>query len=127
MSNLFKSRLFLGVMIGAVTVAALAMFAFAFVSTANADCTITATLRVGSTGVQVQCLQTIVGATADGKFGPMTKAAVMAWQSGRGLVADGVVGPLTRAALMGAPQSGLPAGCTSTSGFSPTTRMSCSC
>lgn len=94
---------------------------------AAADCaaTITTTLRVGSAGVQVQCLQTIVGATADGAFGPMTKASVMAWQAGHGLVADGVVGPMTRAALMGAPTGNFPAGCTSASGYSSTTGMAC--
>ena len=109
-----------------LAVAVLATFGMVAVQNANADCSITSTLRVGSVGVQVQCLQTIVGASADGKFGPLTKAAVMAWQSGHGLVADGVVGPLTRAALAGAPSSGgLPAGCTSTSGFSPTTGAPC--
>src|SRR3989338_5182293 len=123
MSNLLKSKFLLGVL---VVVAVFAVVGAVAPSQAAADCTIFTTLRQGSAGLEVQCLQGIVGATADGKFGPLTKAAVMAWQAGRGLVADGVVGPLTRAALMGAPQSGLPAGCTSTSGFSPTTGMSCS-
>lgn len=35
----------------------------------------------------------------DGKFGPGTRAAVIAFQKSRGLQADGVVGPLTSAAL----------------------------
>jgi hypothetical protein len=125
MSKLFKSKFLLGVMVVAVLVAGgVALNA----NSASADCatTITMTLRVGSSGVQVQCVQTIVGATADGAFGPLTKAAVMAWQAGHGLVADGVVGPMTRAAMMGAPMSGAyPAGCTSTAGFSPTTGMPC--
>lgn len=92
---------------------------------AAADCTIVSTLRAGSVGAEVSCLQTIVGATADGKFGPMTKAAVMAWQAGHGLVADGVVGAMTRAALMGAPTGNFPAGCTSASGYSSTTGVKC--
>lgn len=61
----------------------------------------TVTLRVGSTGSQVMAMQKVVGATADGKFGPATKAAVMAWQSNNGLVADGIVGPNTGAAMSG--------------------------
>ena len=92
---------------------------------AAADCSITSTLRVGSVGTEVSCLQSIVGATADGKFGPMTKASVMAWQAGHSLVADGVVGALTRAALMGAPTGNFPAGCTSASGYSSTTGVAC--
>jgi len=36
---------------------------------------------------------------ADGVYGPMTAAAVVAFQSSRQLDADGIVGPLTRAAL----------------------------
>lgn len=61
----------------------------------------TVTLRVGSTGSQVMAMQKVVGTTADGKFGPATKAAVMAWQSNNGLVADGIVGPNTGAAMSG--------------------------
>lgn len=61
----------------------------------------TVTLRVGSTGSQVMAMQKVVGTTADGVFGPATKAAVMAWQSNNGLVADGIVGPNTGAAMSG--------------------------
>ncbi len=95
--------------------------------TASADCTITSTLRVGSVGLQVQCLQGILGVTADGKFGPITRAAVVAWQRAHGLVADGIVGPITRAALMaqGAVSGNFPPGCTSASGFSVTTGQPC--
>jgi peptidoglycan hydrolase-like protein with peptidoglycan-binding domain len=125
MSNILNLK---GVKLFAIIVLAaalLATFGMVAVQKASADCSIMSTLRVGSTGVEVQCLQSIVGATADGKFGPMTQAAVMAWQSGHGLVADGVVGPLSRAALMGAPSGNFPAGCTSASGFSPTTGTKC--
>jgi peptidoglycan hydrolase-like protein with peptidoglycan-binding domain len=59
----------------------------------------TVTLKVGSTGSQVMAMQGVIGATADGKFGPMTKSKVMAFQSAHGLTADGVVGAMTGAAL----------------------------
>ncbi|MFZ3011691.1 MAG: peptidoglycan-binding domain-containing protein [Minisyncoccia bacterium] len=121
MSKLLKSKFLLGVLVVATL-----FVGFAFnANSAAADCSITTTLRAGSVGTEVQCLQTIIGATADGKFGPMTKAAVMAWQAGHGLVADGVVGAMTRAALMGAPTGNFPAGCTSASGYSATTGVKC--
>lgn len=57
----------------------------------------TTTLRVGSKGEAVKAVQTCVGATADGSFGPMTKAKVMAWQATMGLTADGVFGNMSKA------------------------------
>jgi hypothetical protein len=145
MSKLLKSKFLLGVLVVAVMVVGFA--ALSVDKAAAADCTITATLRVGSVGTEVSCLQSMIGVTADGKFGPMTKASVMAWQASKGLVADGVVGPMSRAALMGStpvasgcqagwafnPVTGascsvstsLPAGCTSTSGYSVTTGTKC--
>jgi len=86
------------------------------------------TLRVGSTGVYVSTLQSFVGAVADGSFGPMTKAKVMAWQAANGLTADGVFGPLSKAKAnaVGAPVTGTyPAGCTSSAGYSTTTGLPC--
>lgn len=56
-----------------------------------------AVLKVGSKGQYVKNLQSFVGTTADGDFGPMTKAKVMAWQSNNGLVADGIFGPASKA------------------------------
>lgn len=41
----------------------------------------------------------------DGKLGPKTKSAVVAFQRKKGLVADGIAGPLTRKALKAAPDS----------------------
>src|SRR3989338_7551394 len=122
MSNLLKSKIFFGVMIVAVVLVAGAF-------TAEAAYTHTVTLKQGSSGAQVSSLQTTLGGLAvDGNFGPMTKAGVMAFQSTNGLVADGVVGPLTGAALAGAPvMTGgtYPAVCSSASGFSTTTGLSC--
>ena len=136
-----------------VTVMFVGVAAVGGASTAEAACAITTTLRVGSVGTEVACLQaSIPGLTADGKFGPKTAAAVKAWQASNGLVADGVFGPRSLAAWLGgansgnfppgctsasgyssttgekcdsAPSTGLPPGCTSTSGYSPTTGKKC--
>jgi len=50
-------------------------------------------------GDDVAFVQGVVGATADGYFGPRTKAAVQRWQLAHGLTADGIVGPRTRATM----------------------------
>jgi putative chitinase len=49
-------------------------------------------LKKGSTGEDVKRLQTRLGITADGNFGPGTEAKVKEWQSLNGLTADGIVG-----------------------------------
>src|SRR3989338_7088377 len=128
MIKLLKSKFFLGVMVVAILVVAGSVVPVGTPNQASADCTIASTLRVGSAGFEVQCLQGIVGVTADGKFGPMTLAAVKAWQASHGLVADGIVGPMTRAALnaQGQVSGNFPAGCTSAVGYSVTTGMPCS-
>ena len=64
-----------------------------------ATCTITSTLRLGSTGADVSCLQSRIGLISDGKFGPRTLIAVKAFQANAGLKADGVVGPKSISAL----------------------------
>ncbi len=61
-------------------------------------------LQEGATGTAVKTLQTRLnawGATlaTDGDFGPLTLAAVRAFQAAHHLVVDGIVGPLTWAAL----------------------------
>ena len=52
-------------------------------------------LKVGSTGEDVKKLQTKLGLTADGSFGPMTETKVKEWQAANGLAADGIVGAET--------------------------------
>lgn len=47
----------------------------------------------------VKAIQTQLGITADGIFGPQTKSAIMAFQQANGLTVDGIVGPQTQAAL----------------------------
>ncbi|MFA6393148.1 MAG: peptidoglycan-binding domain-containing protein [Candidatus Paceibacterota bacterium] len=87
------------------------------------------TLKVGSKGDYVKTLQTLVGATADGSFGPLTKAKVMAWQANNSLTADGLFGNLSKAkanlGLGGSVSGNFPAGCTSASGYSSTTGVAC--
>lgn len=70
----------------------------------------TMTLRVGMSGSQVMALQTALGISADGKFGPMTMAKVKAFQSSKGLTADGVVGPMTGAAICAGGSTPTPGG-----------------
>jgi len=68
---------------------------------------LTRMLRRGSTGEDVEALQSAMKAlgfytaTVDGDFGPMTEAAVKAFQRQAGITVDGVVGPETWAALGG--------------------------
>ena len=52
-------------------------------------------LKKGSAGEDVKKLQTRLGISADGSFGPGTEAKVKEWQSLNGLTADGVVGDTT--------------------------------
>ncbi len=129
MSNILNLKGVKFFAIAVLAVAVLATFGLVAVQTASADCSINSTLRMGSTGAEVVCLQTALGGlTADGNFGPMTKAAVMSFQRNSGLVADGVFGPMSRAVWL-ANNSGMggnfPSGCTSNAGYSTTTGMSC--
>jgi hypothetical protein len=130
MSNLFKSKFVLGLMIVA---------AFAFTSTASAA--ITSTLRLGSNNSQVKELQQglnsqgfVVSTSGAGSvgsetnyFGSKTASAVKAWQASKGLTADAIFGPASRAAWTGTVSTGgtFPAGCTSSAGFSPLTGVAC--
>lgn len=66
-----------------------------------------ATLSTGSQGFDVAVVQVQLNAknppdqkiAVDGDFGPLTRAAVVAFQRQEGLSPDGIVGPLTHAAL----------------------------
>jgi L,D-peptidoglycan transpeptidase YkuD (ErfK/YbiS/YcfS/YnhG family) len=72
---------------------------------AGAACSISVTLRVGSAGPAVRCLQARLdhlgfdAGPADGQFGPMTRDAVIRFQRARRLAVDGVVGRQTARAL----------------------------
>ena len=132
MSKLLKSKILLGVFVFALAVS------FSAVAL-GADGPITKTLKYGMKDVQVKYLQqtlnetgfTVAAAGRAGSagfetsfFGNATKAAVKAYQAAMGLVSDGIFGPASRGALGGSVTS-LPAGCTSTAGFSATTGVAC--
>ena len=59
-------------------------------------------LKNGSKGEDVKQLQTLLGLSADGNFGPMTETKVKEWQSKNGLAADGIVGDGTWGKMFGA-------------------------
>jgi putative chitinase len=58
-------------------------------------------VKQGMKGAVVKQVQTALGLTADGDFGPGTAKAVMEWQAANGLVADGIVGPKSLKLLLG--------------------------
>jgi cell wall-associated NlpC family hydrolase len=70
-------------------------------ATATASASSSGLLRQGSSGPEVSRIQSALGISADGVFGPATKAAVISYQSRNGLLVDGIVGPQTRGALFG--------------------------
>lgn len=58
-------------------------------------------LKKGSTGEDVKKLQTKLGLTSDGLFGPGTETAVKKWQLDNGLTSDGIVGDGTWEKMFG--------------------------
>lgn len=50
---------------------------------------------------EVMMVQSEIGVTVDGDFGPKTEAAVKAWQEANGLTADGVIGRKSWEAMFG--------------------------
>jgi len=116
--KIFKLKIFIGFVVAILVI----------VGGFTADAyTHTITLKQGSSGTQVISLQSALGGlVADGIFGPLTKAAVKAFQLARDFSVDGIVGPITGGALSNIVNSSYPAGCTSTSEFSSTTGMACS-
>jgi putative chitinase len=58
-------------------------------------------LKVGSKGDDVKKLQTKLGTTADGTFGPGTEKLVKEFQTKNGLTADGIVGDGTWSKMFG--------------------------
>ena len=56
-------------------------------------------LAPGTVGESVKKLQTALGVTADGHFGPATQKALREFQAKNGLDADGLAGPATLAKI----------------------------
>ena len=52
-------------------------------------------VKLGSKGPQAMLVQAVIGAKADGDFGPKSVEALKVWQRANGLKDDGVVGPIT--------------------------------
>lgn len=61
-------------------------------------------LKIGSKGEDVKKLQTKLGLSADGSFGPGTEKAVKKWQIDNDLAADGIVGEGTWNKMFGSQQ-----------------------
>ena len=58
-------------------------------------------LKIGSTGEDVKKLQSKLGLTPDGVFGPGTEKEVKKWQTKNGLTADGIIGQKSWGKLFG--------------------------
>jgi peptidoglycan hydrolase-like protein with peptidoglycan-binding domain len=58
-------------------------------------------VKQGSKGPSAALVQAVIGAKADGDFGPKSVASLKAWQTAKGLKADGVVGPVTWSKMFG--------------------------
>ena len=59
------------------------------------------TIRNGDKGQQIKVLQKLLGGLdIDGEFGPLTEAAVRAYQKKKSLDVDGIVGPKTWGAML---------------------------
>ncbi|MFA6301258.1 MAG: peptidoglycan-binding domain-containing protein [Candidatus Paceibacterota bacterium] len=109
MSNTPAVKFFSGVTVVAIIFSAVILGMgsgnLAFAQTTQ-TCSITTTLKSGSTGDEVKCLQTSLGGLAvDGTYGAKTEDAVDKFQKDHGLKVDGIFGPLSRAAW----ESGAPA------------------
>jgi peptidoglycan hydrolase-like protein with peptidoglycan-binding domain len=65
-------------------------------------------LSQGSGGSAVARVQRALDVGSTGYFGPVTRAAVIAFQRRDGLLVDGIVGPQTRGALFGASDGSTP-------------------
>jgi len=58
-------------------------------------------VKQGSKGPSAALVQAVIGAKADGDFGPKSVEALKKWQTANGLTADGSVGPVTWKKMFG--------------------------
>jgi cell wall-associated NlpC family hydrolase len=68
-------------------------------SAGSGSVTTCAVIGQGATGAAVKTIQSLVGTTADGDFGPLTVAAVRLWQKANNVPVTGVVDAATWAAM----------------------------
>ncbi len=108
---------------GAIVAAASLTFA---VGGAVAHQSATSSNAVRSAGSTVSALQSALGITPDGVYGPNTRRAVRNYQRNHGLAVDGIAGPVTLASL-GLASSGSSTGAASTpssgSGTAPSSTL----
>lgn len=104
-----------------LTAPAWALGAVSFTSAAVAAPASCSSVGVGARGEVVKAIQRIVGASADGAYGPLTAAAVRTWQSQHGLPATGTVDAATWASFPG----GGAGVCTPAAGASAASATSC--
>ncbi len=92
----------------------------------SAECAISATLKLGLRGSEVQCLQSKLGIIADGIFGPKTLDKVKIFQANNSLIVDGIVGLKTRTIInKDVLATVYKDGCASLVGYSTTTGKRC--
>jgi chitodextrinase len=99
-------------------------------STSTTPCTFTRTLREGTQGTDVTCLQTYLkkkghfNGNATGFYGPLTKDAVYKWQKSVGIVPEptaiGMFGPRSQETLVREMKTTAPVATTNTNTPSPT-------
>lgn len=80
---------------------------------------------VRAAGSTVSALQSALGITPDGVYGPNTRRAVRNYQRNQGLAVDGIAGPVTLAhlGLSSAGAAGAPAAAPAGSGTAPTATL----
>jgi len=74
---------------------------------------------VHAAGSTVSALQSVLGITPDGVYGPNTRRAVRAYQRNHGLAVDGIAGPMTLASLGLAGSAAAPAPAASRTAAAP--------
>mgnify|MGYP001458557940 CR=1 FL=1 len=57
-------------------------------------------LKIGAKGEDVKYIQTLLGITADGSYGPITASKVKEWQAQKKLKTDGIIGPQSISAMI---------------------------
>jgi Transglycosylase-like domain/Putative peptidoglycan binding domain len=93
-----RARAGFGVLL-ALTALGVVMAPGAQADTVKASASAEVVVKRGDRGTAVRQIQSKLGISADGVFGPQTERAVRRFQRSKGLLVDGVVGPQTRSAL----------------------------